>query len=472
MSDVAAPTTTAPPIPAVSSGDTSAPAPPPAATPASPPAEKATALPENFDRQSTADKMRDLRERSIKTPEQFEKAKPQKPKDEEPEREAAPAPTPEPKVETPAETPAPEEAPGRADVPADEDEAPVAPRTASLMKAIDTIPDSKVRYELRNELRLAHDYRKLMPISEVKERLALAPSINAARENAGLLGEFGQIRDALVSGTPEGHTHFLAQLHEAAPDAAQAFVKFIGQNLHAMDREAFVAATWRGFQNVLGVAQRIEQTSGKDSWTLAELADLARPRSQGQGAIPPTHPVVQQNQQLQAQLRERDAERFNQFTASTYDAYGQTLVKRADTLLSQLDPDKLLPEEGRRRLISEVLDSVSGQVRANPVVGERTNALLYHGSLDQAHQREVVDHLMSNTEPLLAQAMADGYTAYRKELRSFLQRAPKPSSVASPELPAAAPAAAMPSRKMPNLEGMNTVNRIEALRKAGVGGRR
>jgi hypothetical protein len=474
MAETAAPTITSPtpsapppaaPVAAPSSTPSTTPtaAPSPSA-PASPPA-----LPENFKRLSNVDKIAALRDRDVQTltakpteaPQPKAEAKPQVEVVTPPAAEVAPpveTEEPEPEIEAQPE-------PGR--------ERP-GPKTFSapeeITRALEGVQDPKLKAELKYAWKYARDYKTLMPISEAKERLALDPTLEAARAKADMIRGYGELRDALVSDTDAGRAYFLQRLDEENPQAVRGLVRLIGKGLAQLDPQTFLGNALQGFENLGARVRQIEQQTGKTEWTWDEIEAMVRPQGRQPQRPPADHPLVQQNRALAAQNRQMAEARLEQFSSGVMSSYEQSLRQHAEGMLRTLDPDGVLPPKGRERLLGKVVESVAAQVRANPVVQEQLGGLLSQGTLDPAHAKALVDHLMSNASRLLAPAIRQANDEYREELGYAQQaRAPRVPVATQPELRPAAPAAPLPPKTMPELRGKTPLQKIQALREAGVG---
>ena len=472
---VTAPTPSAPPP----SPQTPAAAPAPAA-PSQQPSTGAAAsqLPDNFKRLQTADKIKALRDKDIQEIQAGEAAK--KAEKAEAKAEAQKAAPEEPKAEAKEGTtdlPAPKAAEAQAPAEAREAEPPEAEedvergaarfKAETLQEAIKAIPDAKIRNALRQRIQATEDYRRLMPLSEAKARVAMHPTLEAAQAERQMVEGYDSLRQGFLSGTPEGQLAFIGRLHEESPEATQALVRNLASGLHQIDKGAFLQVAMRGFDNLKTTMERIREQTGKESWTPEEFEQLVRPNGRQQGP-PPNHPLVRENQTLRQQVQQQAEAQAYAFSGQALVTYGDVLAHEADDMLSSLDPQKVLPAKGRDRVLRETLDAVAAQVLANPTARERMQMLLRNGRMDQQHTRAIVDHLMSYARPLLPQALADKHGAYMEEFRAAQPRTPRPGpGVVSQELPVAAPSAPLSPKAVPKLSG-TTLDKVRALRTAGV----
>ncbi len=330
-----------------------------------------------------------------------------------PKAEAAPEPGKPEKVES---APAKPEAPEKPE--AADDMTDVPPKLAEHIK---TIADPKARKEIKGKVILADDYAELMPIAEVKERKLMAPTIEVERETHHAAQRAFQLRDAFVSGSPEGLTHFAESLRQEAPQAYDALISRELGSLEQSNPAAFVSVAERGVKNLASIlrsqAQRGQPVKGISAEDLGTMADLIEAymgfgdRQQGGQQASTVAPEIQAEltklRQEKAQVQQNQT---RQFIGSVGTAYDKALDTEVGNVISAADPDGLWGEPTRKRLSNDIKKSIAESVRGNQALRTATSNILRSGD-----ENALYNHLINNARGLLGPISRDHIAGVRAE---------------------------------------------------------
>ena len=339
-----------------------------------------------------------------------------------------------------------------------------------IRETLKAIPDKKTREQIADLAFMGKELRDAgIKPADAKGYRELYPTLDSAKQAHQIASEAYDLAGAFHSTTPEGRAHFMDALWKANPNAANALVAKIAQDLPQLNRPAYQAIGQRTARAVIqnmrkaadAAAQRGDEARAHEYATAAQIQEeFLFPNGMQQPQRPANDPVFQENARLKAEFGRMQNERLAGARQFAFTSYGNALAAEAAKVVNEIDADNVYGEKARQRMVNEVLNSVRNQIGNNNHVRVATETLLMRGDGQGAAY-----HLINQALPLIPSAVANVVKDYADlfEKKQAVKEEKRAVVTAKKDVgaPASAPRAA--SNRPVDTRGMSTRQALRAI---------